>query len=379
MADGINIPQINLGQIYGQAMQVQALKQRKEMQDMQRAGQEATMFVGAFGDAPTIEGGAIGSIRDKFNQTKEFLGRTGRLDTSNIPDATSDEEALQFYNRINGIASQFGGDQKAQWGSQQTFKDEEGNLFFGSMRKGQNGASAVLTPIGDAPQKPVGNVQMVGQYGLTADEQVAHAGAQAGASEAAKLEKQTRAAREKAFEEVLGKEGGKIYSSLQNAAREASAFLPKLVRLKDMAKAAETGAYAEAKMIAKKYLGMDVSSDETLNAELMGLAQDILNQQTGTKTDFDFQVAVKQAASLGKSPEANVALINALIARQEAAIKFGDMAQEALQRGGPQAVMGLRLGADPQGAPSQPPQAGGQGGMTPEQKARLEQLRAQQR
>ena len=142
-----------------------------------------------------------------------------------------------------------------------------------------------------------------------------------------------------------------------------------------MAAQANTGSYANAKLMAKKVLGLDVATDEALNAKLMGLAQDILNQQTGTKTDFDFQVAVEQAASLGKSPQANVMLINGLIERQENAMRFGDLAREAYQTGGPKAILDLRFAPREDAAPpaqtEQPSQQGAQSGQSPQPTQRM--------
>ena len=96
------------------------------------------------------------------------------------------------------------------------------------------------------------------------------------------------------------------------------------------------------KLAAKKALGIDSADMEELNAKLGELAQDILNQQTGTKTDFDFQNAVRQSAALGKTREANARLIEALIERQQQAVDFGDIAKEAFDKYGARGVLDMR-------------------------------------
>jgi len=161
---------------------------------------------------------------------------------------------------------------------------------------------------------------------------------------------QTDAATERKFKEQLGSTGANVYTDLQMAAQKASAFIPRLKSLKELSSKVETGTGAEIKLAAKKALGIDSADMEELNAKLGELAQDILNQQTGTKTDFDFQNAVKQAASLGKTKEANTRLIEALVDRQLEAVSFGDMAKEAYDKGGVKAVLDMRFSS-----PTKPP------------------------
>lgn len=154
---------------------------------------------------------------------------------------------------------------------------------------------------------------------------------------------QTEGATDKKFKEQLGAQGAKVYTDLQQAAQQASAFIPRLKSLRELSSRVDTGTGAEIKLAAKKALGIDSADMEELNAKLGELAQDILNQQTGTKTDFDFQNAVKQAASLGKTKEANKRLIDALIDRQLEAVSFGDMAKDAYDKNGVKGVLDMRF------------------------------------
>lgn len=171
-------------------------------------------------------------------------------------------------------------------------------------------------------------------------------------AEQARLGAQIDAAANKRFSEQLGSEGAKIYSDLQKSAQQASAFIPRLQSLRDLASRVDTGTGAEIKLAAKKALGIDSADMEELNAKLGELAQDILNQQTGTKTDFDFQNAVRQSAALGKTKEANIRLINALINRQIEAVNFGDQAREAFQQGGVKGVLDMRFNPESEGVNS---------------------------
>ena len=145
------------------------------------------------------------------------------------------------------------------------------------------------------------------------------------------------------FMEKLGEEASGIYAKLQKAAQDASRFIPRLEGLKKLSQEVRTGTGANISMIAKRVLGFEGAANmEVLNAQLGELAQDILNQQTGTKTDFDFENAVKQAASLGKTNEANAMLIDALINRQQEAVDFGNQAKKAYKESGVKGILDMR-------------------------------------
>ncbi len=180
---------------------------------------------------------------------------------------------------------------------------------------------------------------------ITAESVAETKGTIARGQRAGELEAETGSAGGAAFETQIGKDAAAVYSKLQTAAQEASAFIPRLESLRTLAQGINTGTGAEIKLAAKKLFGIDSSDMEVLNAALGELAQDILNQQTGTKTDFDFQNAVRQSASLGKTKEANVMLINALIERQQQAVNFADQAQQAYQNSGPKGVLDMRYNA----------------------------------
>lgn len=67
-----------------------------------------------------------------------------------------------------------GGANKFQFGGQVTFKDSEGNLYFGSTKKDPSTGQmeSALTPIGNAPDTPVGDVEVTGSYGFTGQEKI---------------------------------------------------------------------------------------------------------------------------------------------------------------------------------------------------------------
>jgi hypothetical protein len=71
------------------------------------------------------------------------------------------------------IKSEKGGDSSpSQFGATSTFKDEKGNLYFGTQERDPNtgNVTSKLSRIGKAPEKPVGRLEQVGAYGQTASE-----------------------------------------------------------------------------------------------------------------------------------------------------------------------------------------------------------------
>lgn len=82
---------------------------------------------------------------------------------------------------------------KVQFGGQNIFKDEEGNLFYGtSKRNADTGdVQSVLSPISqNQPKKPVGKVSQTGSYGLTATEKVGQTTEEERAKSNVKLEEE---------------------------------------------------------------------------------------------------------------------------------------------------------------------------------------------
>jgi len=74
---------------------------------------------------------------------------------------------------LQQLKSQIGGT-KTQFGGQQTFKDTEGNLFFGTTKRntatGQ--VESVLAPISGGDTQPVGQVSLVSPLGQTVEEKI---------------------------------------------------------------------------------------------------------------------------------------------------------------------------------------------------------------
>lgn len=72
---------------------------------------------------------------------------------------------------------QAGAGGKIQFGGQETFKDEKGNLFFGTTKRNPatGAVESVLAPIGGGEAQPIGSVSVISAAGLTPTEKIQQA------------------------------------------------------------------------------------------------------------------------------------------------------------------------------------------------------------
>ena len=88
-----------------------------------------------------------------------------------------------------------GGDQtKFQFGGQKTFKDDKGNLFFGTSRRNPSTGEveSVISSVSGEDIQPQGALEEAGAYGLTAKEKVDQVGKEKGAADRASDLEQAR-------------------------------------------------------------------------------------------------------------------------------------------------------------------------------------------
>lgn len=201
--------------------------------------QNAQFFMGALGS--DFEQQAPEEQNQRWQMARQQL--IG-IDPSNedMPEAFDP----QGYNMVKGLASNATtGRGGFQFGAQETFKDSQGNLFFGTTkRNAQTGQmDTILSPVGGGPAQPVGGVQMVGSYGQTIDEKITNsiteASGTAGAQEGAKLEQQLRfkpqiqgAVKEA---ELQAKERGEALTDLKRAEAAMPGLMETMEELRQLA------------------------------------------------------------------------------------------------------------------------------------------------
>lgn len=188
---------------------------------------EESIYQGAKQLKIYLDAGDMNGAMQSLQQRKASLERQG-LDTSHTDSAIqgllNDPERLR---QGNERIVQYGDSKrqgKSQFGAQETFKDEKGNLYFGTQRRdpatGQT--QSVLSPIGNAPQQPVGNVSITGSYGLTSKEKVGQVGAETTSKKQAEIDVKKKGEQPKArarLESQLKSADGvmsKVDSALEN-------------------------------------------------------------------------------------------------------------------------------------------------------------------
>ena len=190
-------------------------------------------------------------------------------------------------------------------------KDGEGNLFFGTsiMNPNDGSFSTEVSPIGGGPSEPVGDLQVVGPMGLTADESVRYYGDKAGASAQGKSKAE-------------GQEGRR--QDVIASGISAAQALPNLKRTLDLLDKVQTGGYDKWRLQIKNTLGIE-SADEAEATNRMAKA--VLSQLRETFgpqfTAVEGQKLEDIEAGIGKSTAGNKRIIEQLMAFTEFKLQQG--------------------------------------------------------
>ncbi len=186
-----------------QLLQAQAdITQSQVPGDISQFNKEQKAFTASVADisrqiVPDLQSGNIDSAIKKLQSRAEQLKASGISDENTqraIALAQSNPQellknsmlAIELDNRLNPQRQA-----NIQFGAQQTFKDEQGNLFFGTTRRNPNSGQveSALTPITGNAQ-PQGQVELVSGLGQTAQERQATTVQTAQQVEAVKLGEQ---------------------------------------------------------------------------------------------------------------------------------------------------------------------------------------------
>lgn len=172
-------------------------------------------------------------------------------------------------------------------------------------------------------QKPDGSfvleeLEVGGEFadvqGVTASQKADQAADIARSTAQAKADVGKRSARELETEKKKGATSIEIESGIVKAAQQARRTRPKVARVREALNFIETGKLAEAKSILGPFIPLlNIEDEQVMQSEITAFVLDTLNEQSGTKTDFDFKKAAEASASLGKSTEANKRILDILI------------------------------------------------------------------
>lgn len=123
-------------------------------------------------------------------------------------------------------------DSDFQFGRQREYKDPAGNLYLAAQKRDPNTGEVetLLSPVGDAPEKPTGRLQAIGGFGETAEERNASSIGTAGGSQAAEKFSDQVAAAPDIF--ATSSEGVYVADKMLNALENFSqgGFIPSTVK-----------------------------------------------------------------------------------------------------------------------------------------------------
>lgn len=247
------------------------------------------------------------SRKDFLNKRLDYLDSKG-IDSSDTREAIqmieeqAPEEFEKFLGQVVAIGESRGvfalGNKNrspVQFGGQQTFKDEKGNLFFGTTKRDPKtgNVQSVLAPI-DGTSKPTGKVSMAGTYGLTADEKVDQVGKE-------KTEADRAAANETARQDYI-KQG-----------LTARGMIPKTQKLLELNEAITTGKVAKAKKFMQDIFGVTNPDLGQFNALAGSLVLENIRALGANPTEGERQFLTQITPSLDQGGEVNKALLNDML------------------------------------------------------------------
>lgn len=256
--------------------QVQSISMLPEQQQMMQMEQQAKA-----GNPYAIQ--ALNSMRQKeqqdFNKGMQLFDANYKL------------------NKYAADSQKAGGGKGLQFGAQETFKDEQGNYFFGTTELDSStpgGQRSILMPIGNGPSQPVGKVKKVNDMGQTTDEKLAF----------------MRNSEEMKLRQARKSEMIKEISTRNRSAARSAAPIKEALRLVDTASQGLTGV---VKLKLSQLLpGVDASNEGALDSALLKLALEQLQSFKGPTTDFEFGVAQSISGTLGQGAAANKARLKSL-------------------------------------------------------------------
>ena len=136
-------------------------------------------------------------------------------------------------------------------------------------------------------------------------------------------------------QEALGTTRGSIADTINKAAIQSRSTRPAVVAVRTALESIDTGKAAQAKAVLGPYIpGLDTSDEEVMQSQITQFVLDTLNQQTGTKTDFDFKKASEASASLGKTTAANKQILDILIKNLDRTIDEQNQFKQFGKQGG---------------------------------------------
>ena len=209
---------------------------------------------------------------------------------------------------------------KIQFGSQSTFKDSKGNLFFGTTKRNPTTGQveSVLAAIDGSQAQPIGAVEQTGAFGQTAGEKTETKIEEAGATERAKLEATAALIAGVEVEKAKGKSTGALRADIKKAIvqvrRNAPVQIQKLKRVQKIFDKAGTGTQqAFLASLGKAIPGATGANLEAALAAAADFTLDSLSRIKGPITEKELAFIGTTSPNIRNSIEGNKLIINRAI------------------------------------------------------------------
>lgn len=272
------------------------------VQNIQRLGGDPSDTMGVI---EKMEKGDFSGALNDVSTVVEYAYQSGMLKRPEGPEqrivdgqlVTVGKDGKAVATPIEGFVSKSRqpGAEGYQFGASEMLKDSKGNLFTMTQRRDPATGEVVPSVVsvgGDANQKPVGKLEMVGGYGLTAAEKVG----QIGKEESTKM---------------AAAEGSKYLNNIKEQGLQARNMMSNTQRLLELNRAVSTGSTAKAKRMFANLFNLE-SEDAANLAEF--------NQRAG-------QMVLASIRQLGANPtEGERAYLEAI----QPSIEQGNAPNEAM-------------------------------------------------
>ena len=255
--------------------------------------------------------GAVNDLDLAVSRAKErgFLSKTGQpISTSSLTQdgkiLTQGDDGSFSLTAVKGFDEESTLPTSFTFGASSTFKDEKGNMFLSTQRRDPKTGSltALFAPLVEGgPNKPVGKVEMVGSYGLTAGEYLTQAGAVAGTQETSKL-------------------GAQAINAIKKSGFAARTMIPDTERMIKLNNMINTGGGAETKKYFQSVFNLkseDAANLADFNALSGKMILGQIRQLGANPTEGERKFLEQITASIENGTVINEALLNDVLQVQQ--------------------------------------------------------------
>ncbi len=252
----------------------------------------------------------------------------GSIQPNELDDVTLD----QAISATEGIIGSPDVGANSQFGAQETFKDTEGNLFFGTQVRnpGTGQVQTRMSPIGAGPADPVGRVQVVGSFGETSSENLKRRMQEAQGKADIDVNKDV--------ESLTGKARAERIETVIDTGIAARSTIPTFERMLELIDSVRTGGIQAGIQRARQLFGWEAANLAELDALFKEAVLGSIRQLGANPTEGERKFMIEASGAITQNPEVLKRLINRRKAKAESAVS---KAQEFAQKNNDEDALSL--------------------------------------